>query len=40
MSATASSIESAKAAFHQIEGGFAKSRAKYLEKSFPKPTPW
>ncbi len=29
--ATAESIESAKAAFHQIEGAFAKSRAKYLE---------
>ena len=32
---TAPSIETAKAAFHQIEGGFAKSRAKYLEKILP-----
>jgi preprotein translocase subunit SecA len=33
--ATASSIESAKAAFHQIESRFSKSRAKYLEKILP-----
>ena len=35
VSATAESIEAAKAAFHQIEGGFAKSRASYLEKILP-----
>ncbi|MES2658599.1 MAG: preprotein translocase subunit SecA [Verrucomicrobiota bacterium] len=35
IAATASSIETAKAAFHQIEGQFAKSRAKYLEKILP-----
>ncbi|MES2476912.1 MAG: preprotein translocase subunit SecA [Verrucomicrobiota bacterium] len=33
--ATAASIETAKAAFHQIEGQFAKSRAKYLESILP-----
>ena len=33
--ATASTIEHAKAAFHQIEGEFGKSRAKYLEKILP-----
>lgn len=33
--ATASSIESAKAAFHNIEPEFPKSRAKYLEKILP-----
>ena len=35
VAATAGSIESAKAAFHQIEGAFAKSRARYLEKILP-----
>jgi preprotein translocase subunit SecA len=35
VAATAASIESAKAAFHQIEGAFAKSRARYLEKILP-----
>jgi preprotein translocase subunit SecA len=35
VAATAASIESAKAAFHQVEGGFAKSRASYLEKILP-----
>lgn len=35
VAATPSSIESAKAAFHQVEEGFAKSRAKYLEKILP-----
>jgi preprotein translocase subunit SecA len=33
--ATASTIESAKAAFHEIEPEFGKSRAKYLEKILP-----
>src|SRR6478735_9013472 len=33
--ATASSIEAAKTAFHEIEGEFPKSRAKYLEKILP-----
>ncbi len=33
--ATATSIESAKAAFHEIEGEFPRSRAKYLEKILP-----
>ena len=33
--ATASSIEAAKAAFHDIEPEFPKSRAKYLEKILP-----
>ncbi len=35
VAATAESIASAKSAFHQIEGGFAKSRASYLEKILP-----
>ncbi|RYD24239.1 MAG: preprotein translocase subunit SecA [Verrucomicrobiaceae bacterium] len=33
--ATAQSIESAKAAFHEIESEFPKARAKYLEKILP-----
>ena len=33
--ATASSIEAAKAAFHEIEGDFGKSRARYLEQILP-----
>jgi preprotein translocase subunit SecA len=33
--ATKESIELAKAAFHQIEGAFAKSRARYLESILP-----
>ncbi|MEY4569496.1 MAG: preprotein translocase subunit SecA, partial [Verrucomicrobiota bacterium] len=33
--ATASTIEAAKAAFHEIEPEFGKSRAKYLEKILP-----
>jgi preprotein translocase subunit SecA len=33
--ATASTIETAKAAFHEIEPEFGKSRAKYLEKILP-----
>ena len=33
--ATAGSIESAKAAFHQVEGAFTKSRARYLETILP-----
>jgi preprotein translocase subunit SecA len=33
--ATVESIEAAKAAFHGIEEGFAKARAKYLEKILP-----
>ncbi len=33
--ASASSIETAKSAFHAIEGDFYKSRAKYLEKILP-----
>ena len=33
--ATVASIESAKSAFHQIEGDFGKSRARYLEKILP-----
>ncbi len=33
--ATLASIEAAKSAFHQIEGDFKKSRAKYLEKILP-----
>ncbi|MBJ7284419.1 MAG: preprotein translocase subunit SecA, partial [Akkermansiaceae bacterium] len=33
--ATASTIEHAKATFHEIEGEFGKSRAKYLEKILP-----
>ncbi len=33
--AAASNIEAAKAAFHEIEGEFGKSRAKYLEKILP-----
>jgi preprotein translocase subunit SecA len=32
---TVESIEAAKAAFHEIEGEFAKSRAKYLEQILP-----
>jgi preprotein translocase subunit SecA len=35
VAATAESIESAKAAFHQIEAGFAGSRARYLDKILP-----
>ncbi|MES2924997.1 MAG: preprotein translocase subunit SecA [Verrucomicrobiota bacterium] len=35
VAATVSSIEAAKAAFHQIEGQFAKSRAKYLDSILP-----
>jgi len=35
VAATAMSIETAKAAFHQIEGQFGKSRAKYLDKILP-----
>ena len=35
VAASVSSIETAKAAFHQIEGQFGKSRAKYLEKILP-----
>ncbi|MGL5016957.1 MAG: DEAD/DEAH box helicase, partial [Luteolibacter sp.] len=35
VSATAASLEAAKADFHRIEGGFAKSRARYLEKILP-----
>jgi preprotein translocase subunit SecA len=33
--ASVSSLEAAKAAFHRIEGGFAKSRARYLDKILP-----
>src|SRR6478735_6977615 len=33
--ATAQSIEAAKTAFHEIEGEFGRSRAKYLEKILP-----
>ena len=33
--ATAATIEAAKAAFHEIEGEFPKSRARYLEKILP-----
>ncbi|RYD27716.1 MAG: preprotein translocase subunit SecA, partial [Verrucomicrobiaceae bacterium] len=33
--ATASSIEAAKAAFHEIEGDFIRSRARYLEQILP-----
>ncbi|MEY3897747.1 MAG: preprotein translocase subunit SecA [Verrucomicrobiota bacterium] len=35
VAATVPSIEAAKAAFHQIEGGFAKTRVKYLETILP-----
>ena len=35
VAATSLSIESAKAAFHQIEANFAKSRARYLEQILP-----
>jgi preprotein translocase subunit SecA len=35
VSPTVESIESAKAAFHSIEEGFSKPRAKYLEKILP-----
>ncbi len=35
IAATVESVENAKAAFHQIEGNFGKSRAKYLETILP-----
>ena len=35
VAATVTSIETAKAAFHEIEGQFAKSRARYLETILP-----
>jgi preprotein translocase subunit SecA len=35
VAATVASIESAKAAFHEVEDRFGKSRAKYLEKILP-----
>jgi preprotein translocase subunit SecA len=35
VAATVASIESAKTSFHEVEGHFAKSRARYLEKILP-----